>query len=71
MSDKILPLIYTFSKKFTDPNTNLAFEPQNNNISAIVKDGNVNIFLQVRSEKSSMYKDIVKLLKTNIFDLQA
>ena len=66
MSDIILPLIYTFSKKFSDPKTNLAFEPQNNNISAIVKDGNVNIFLQVKGDESYIYKDILKLLKNNI-----
>ena len=66
MSDNILPLIYTFSKKFSDPKTNLAFEPQNNNISAIVKDGNVNIFLQVKGDESYIYKDILKLLKNNI-----
>ena len=66
MTDNILSLIYTFSKKFSDPNTNLTFEPKNNNISAIVKDGNVNIFLQVTGEQSNKYKDILKLLKTNV-----
>ena len=66
MSDNILPLIYTFSKKFRDPHTNLPFEPQNNNISAIVKGGNINIFLQVRGENTTAYKDILKLLKNNI-----
>ena len=66
MSDKILSLIYTFSKKFSDPVTNLQFEPQNNNISAIVKDGNVNIFLQVTGNETNIYKDILKLLKNNI-----
>ncbi len=66
MSDKILSLIYTFSKKFSDPKTNLPFERQNNNISAIVKDGNVNIFLQVTGNESYIYKDILKLLKNNI-----
>ncbi len=66
MSDNILSLIYTFSKKFIDPNTNLAFTPQNNNISAIVKDGNVNIFLQVKGQETSVYKDLLKLLKNNI-----
>ncbi len=66
MSDKILSLIYTFSKKFADPKTKLAFEPKNNNISAIFRDGNVNIFLQVSNEEINIYKDIIKLLKTNI-----
>ena len=66
MSDKILSLIYTFSKKFSDPKTNLPFERQNNNISAIVKDGNVNIFLQVTGNETYIYKDILKLLKNNI-----
>ena len=67
MSDNILSLIYTFSKKFSDPNTNLSFDPRNNNISAIVKEGNVNIFLQVQGEETNAYKDILKLLKNNIF----
>ncbi len=66
MSDNILSLIYTFSKKFSDPNTNLSFDPRNNNISAIVKEGNVNIFLQVQGEETNAYKDILKLLKNNI-----
>ena len=66
MSDNILSLIYTFSKKFSDPKTNLPFEPKNNNISAIVNSGNVNIFLQVTSEDTDIYKDIIRLLKINI-----
>ncbi len=66
MSDKILSLIYTFSKKFRDPKTNLSFEPKNRNISAIEKDGNVNIFLQVKEGDSLIYKDILRLLKRNI-----
>ena len=33
MSDEILSLIYTFSKKFNDPETNLSFDPKNQNIS--------------------------------------
>ena len=66
MSDNILSLIYTFSKKFTDPNTNLTFEPKNNNISAIEKNGNVNIFLQVQGNDTDTYKNLLKLLKKNI-----
>ncbi len=69
MTDNILHLIYTFSKKFTDPNTKLAFEPQNNNISATVKDGNVNIFLQVSGENTNAYRDILKLLKNNVHQI--
>ncbi len=66
MSDNILPLIYTFSRKFSDPKTNLSFDRQNNNISAIVKEGNVNIFLQVNDGETNIYKDILKLMKNNI-----
>ena len=66
MSDNILSLIYTFSKKFSDPKTNLAFDPQNNNISAIIKEGNVNIFLRVSGDEIDVYKDILKLLKNNV-----
>ena len=69
MTDKILSLIYSFSKKYRDPKTNLAFEPQNNNISAIFKQGNVNIFLQVGSEDTKIYKEIINLLKIDIQNL--
>ena len=66
MSDKILSFIYDFSKKFSDPKTNLSFEPKNNNISAIVKEGNVNIFLQVSNQEPILYKEILSLLKRDI-----
>ena len=66
MSDKFLSLIYTFSKKFSDPSTKLPFSKENNNISAIVKDGNANIFLEVNNNDISSYKDILKLLKSSI-----
>ena len=66
MSDNILQLIYTFSKKYTDPKTKLPFLPQNNNISAIFKDGVVNVFLQASSENTHQYKEILRLLKNNI-----
>ena len=56
MTDNILSLIYTFSGEFSDPKTNLTFEPKNNNVSAIVKNGNVNVFLQVSGEQTSEYK---------------
>ena len=70
MSDKILSLIYTFSKNFTDPKTNLSFDPQNNNISAIIKDGVVNVFLQVKGQETIIYKDILRLLKNNIEEIE-
>ena len=66
MSDNILASIYTFSRKFKDPKTNLTFEPQNNNISAVVKSGNVNVFLKVNGDETNAYKDILKLLKDSI-----
>ncbi len=66
MSDNILQLIYTISKKFTDPKTKLPFLPQNNNISAIFKDGVANVFLQASSENTNQYKEILRLLKDNI-----
>ncbi len=66
MSDEILSLIYAFSKKFSDPKTKLSFDRQNNNISAIIKDGNVNVFLQVSDGNTLIYKDILRLLKKNI-----
>ena len=66
MSDEILSLIYTFSKKFSDPETNLTFDPKNQNISAIVKEGNVNISLLVKGQKEDSYINIARLLKNNI-----
>ena len=55
MSDEILSLIYTFSKKLSDPETNLNFDPKNQNISAVLKEGNVNITLFVKSQKEDLY----------------
>ena len=66
MSDEILSLIYTFSKKFSDPETNLSFDPKNQNISAVVKDGNVNISLLVKGQKEDLYLNIARLLKNNV-----
>ena len=66
MPDEILSLIYTFSKKFSDPETNLTFDPKNQNISAIVKEGNVNISLLVKGQKEDLYINIARLLKNNI-----
>ena len=66
MSDEILSLIYTFSKKFSDPETNLSFDPKNQNISAVVKEGNVNISLLVKGKKEDLYLNIARLLKNNV-----
>ena len=66
MSDEILSLIYTFSKKFSDPETNLSFDPKNQNISAVVKEGNVNISLLVKGQKEDLYLNIARLLKNNV-----
>ncbi len=66
MSDEILSLIYTFSKKFSDPETNLSFDPKNHNISAVVKGGNVNISLLVKGQKEDLYLNIARLLKNNV-----
>ena len=66
MSDEILSLIYTFSRKFNDPNTNLAFEPKNKNISAVIKNGNVNLALTILGKDDALYKDISRLLRKNI-----
>ena len=66
MSDEILYLIYTFSKKFSDPVTNLSFDPKNQNISAVVKEGNVNISLFVQGQKEDLYLNIARLLKNNV-----
>ena len=65
MSDEILSLIYTFSKKFSDPETNLSFDPKNQNISAVVKEGNVNVWdLNAKGWRSFKY-DRVKKVEIN------
>ena len=66
MTDEILSIIYSFSKNFIDPKTNLSFEPKNKNISVIIKEGNVNIFLQVKDNETAIYKDILNQLKEKI-----
>ena len=66
MSDEILSLIYTFSRKFNDPNTNLAFEAKNKNISVVIKNGNVNLALSISGKDDEPYKDISRLLRKNI-----
>ncbi len=69
MSDDILSLIYTFSKKFHDPKTNLGFEPKNKNILASIKEGNVKIILQVNNRDTAEYNDILKHLRKNIQEI--
>ena len=66
MSDQILSSIYSFSKKFVDPISKLTFELKNNNIAAIVKDGKVNITLQISGKNNQEYESISRLLKKNI-----
>ena len=63
MSDENLSLIYTFSKKFSDPETNLSFDPKNQNISAVVKEGNVNISLLVKGQKEDLYINIARFFR--------
>ncbi len=66
MSDEILSLIYTFSRKFKDPKSNLSFEPKNKNFSAFINKGNVNIALQISNNDMKFYDDMSRLLKQNI-----
>ena len=66
MSDEILSLIYTFSKKFSDPETNISFDPKNQNISAVVNEGNVTITLLVKGQAQDLYLNIARLLKKNV-----
>ena len=66
MSDKILSLIYNFAKKFSDPVSNLAFEPENKNITAIINNGNVNLTLTISGKNNEAYNDISRLLRKNI-----
>ncbi len=66
MSDDILSIIYTFSKKFSDPETNINFDPKNQNISAVVNEGNVTITLLVKGQTQDLYINIARLLKKNV-----
>ncbi len=66
MSNEILSLIYTFSRKFNDPKTNLAFDPKNKNILATFNNGNVNVTIQISNGDEHLYHDISRLLKKNI-----
>ena len=66
MTDEILSLIYTFSRKFNDPKTNLPFEPANKNILAVITKGKVNVSLLIDNTDEYLYKDISRLLKQNI-----
>ena len=66
MSDEILSLIYNFAKKFSDPVSNLAFEPENKNITAIINNGNVNLTLTISGKNNEAYNDISRLLRKNI-----
>ncbi len=66
MSDQILSSIYSFSKKFNDPISKLTFELKNNNITAIVQNGNVNVTLQIAGKNNDEYASISRLLKKNI-----
>ena len=61
-----LSLIYGFSQKYTDHKTNLEFDPKNNNVSAIVKDGHVNISLVINNNNDQKYNEISNLLKQDI-----
>ena len=66
MSDNILQLIYTFSKKFIDPKTKLPLNLKIIIFLQFLKMG-LNIFLQASSENTNQYKKILrKLLKQNI-----
>ena len=66
MSDEILSLIYNFAKKFSDPVSNLAFEPENKNITVIINNGNVNLSLTISGKNKGAYDDISRLLRKNI-----
>ncbi len=66
MSDEILSAIYNFSGKFNDPITNLSFVEKNKNISAIVKNGNVNISLTIQGNNTDKYSDIIDIFKKNV-----
>ncbi len=66
MSDEILSSIYRFSEKFSDPVSNLVFKLENKNISAIVKDGHVNVTLIINNADHEKYEKISSTLKQKI-----
>jgi len=69
MSEQILSAIYTFSKEFVDPKTNLSFDLKNNNISVVLKDGHANISLLVEGKNNEDYSNISSLLKEKIHEI--
>ena len=66
MSNEILSSIYSFSEEFIDPVSNLSFKPENKNISAIVKNGHINITLTISDSNHEKYKKISDNLKQKI-----
>ena len=66
MSNEILSSIYSFSMEFIDPVSNLAFKKENKNISAIVKNGHVNITLTISDNNHEKYGKISASLKQKI-----
>ena len=65
MSNEILSSIYSFSKEFIDPVSNLSFKPENKNISAIVKNGHINITLTISDSNHEKFIQIIKIFHCN------
>ena len=66
MSEEILSSIYRFSREFVDPVSKLSFELKNKNISAVIKDGHVNLSLIIVGTDDKIYNNISSLLKKKI-----
>tara|TARA_B100000959_G_C14897855_1_gene589551 strand:- start:286 stop:1326 length:1041 start_codon:yes stop_codon:yes gene_type:complete len=66
MSDKILHLIFEFTKNYKDPNNKLPLDEKNGNIQVVEKNGNVNISLYVTNEQLEEYKKLSILFKETI-----
>ena len=63
MSEQILSAIYNISKNFNDPITKLSLEQKNNNISVIVKNGNVNVSINIIGNNTEIYSDLTNKFK--------
>ena len=66
MSEQILKLIYDFTKNYNDPSSKLALDENNKNLGIVIKNGNINLTLNIDPNQKNSYNELVDILKTNI-----
>ena len=60
MNEKIIDKIYEQAKNYRDPVTNKIFDKFNKDIVIVVKEGNVNISLDIDPNKENEYQELIK-----------